>query len=132
MSGVTSAPACALVGVYDSRVDHQRLLAATLYGLGCRIMPLDCGIDAVEHLAGQLAAGAPDVLVWQSAPDQAHEYALLVSMLNAGVLPDTRVVLTTSSPADAVVALRPHRVQVVGAPYTLTALMHAVAAASDE
>ena len=62
------------IAVYDAVPDQQRLLAATLYGLGCRTMPLDCGSAAPDKLAAQLADTPPDVLVWHLGEPKVLDY----------------------------------------------------------
>ena len=122
------------IAVYDAVPDQQRLLAATLYGLGCRTMPLDCGSAAPDKLAAQLADTPPDVLVWHLGEPKAGQCASLLRLLEGGSLSQSGIVVATAVPAQALSDLghMALAVTMLPAPYTLNDLMCAVNSAEQD
>ncbi len=116
------------VSIYDESPDQQRLLAATLYGLGCRTANLDCRSAAPEKLAAQLVAAPPDVLVWQVGSASDGQYPRLRRLMEDGILGQSGIVVATPEPTHASSALGSLvlTVTLLPAPFTLAALMHAI------
>ena len=132
-SGAGTSPTVR-IAVYDASPDRRRLLAATLYGLGCRIVPLDCESDAPEFLRAQLVASRPDVVIWQLASTPHDQCARLLSVLVSGALAEMGVVLTTPFPAQVSEALgdSASMVRMLATPFSLVDLMGAVSAAQQD
>ena len=122
------------IAVYDASPDRRRLLAATLYGLGCRTVPLNCESDAPEFLRAQLLASRPDVVIWQLGAAAHDQGAPLLKVLGAGTLADIGVVVTTPDLAQATAALgrSASMVRMLATPFSLVDLMRAVIAAQQE
>ena len=122
------------IAVYDASPDRRRLLAATLYGLGCRTVPLDCESDAPEFLRAQLLASRPDVVIWQLGAAPHDQGAPLLKVLGSGTLADIGVVVTTPDLAQATAALgrSASMVRILATPFSLVHLMHAVIAAQQD
>jgi hypothetical protein len=116
----------ALVGVVDDHMDRQSLLTATLFGLGCRILPVDCQVDRGGAIAGQIRAGSPDVVFWQLGAMHDASCEPLLSMLASGGLADVAVVVVSRAPADTADVLGPYPVHILASPFTAVALMHVV------
>ena len=110
------------------------LLAATLYGLGCRCVPLDCESDTPESLRAQLVASRPDVVVWQLGSAPHDQCAALLGMLGSGALALIGVVVTTPFPLQVVEALgdRASMVRALATPFSLVDLIRAVRAAQRD
>ena len=119
------------IAVYDASSDRRRLLAATLYGLGCRVVPLDCASDAPEFLRAQLVASRPDVVIWQLGSAPPDQWPSLLAVLESGTLAAIGVVVTTLFPAQAAEMLGSHvpMVMVLATPFSLVDMMRAVIAA---
>ena len=109
-------------------------MAATLYGLGCRIVPFDCESDAPEFLRAQLLASRPDVVIWQLESTPHDQCAPLLSVLGSGTLAEIGVVVTTPFPAHATEALGDcaSMVRMLATPFSLVDLMRAVSAAQQD
>jgi len=129
--GRPGLPRIAHIAVYDANPDRRRLLAATLYGLGCRPVPLDCASDALDFLSAQLVAARPNVVIWQLGSAPGDQCAPLLDVLRSGALARIGVVVTTACPVQAIEALGDHAsmVHVLGTPYSLVELIGAVNAA---
>ena len=122
------------IAVYDASPDRRRLLAATLYGLGCRTVSLDCESDAPEFLRAQLIASRPDVVIWQLGSAPHNQCDPLLSLLVSGALAEIGVVLTTPFPAQVteVLADGASMVRMLATPFSLVDLMRAVSAAQRD
>jgi CheY-like chemotaxis protein len=122
------------IAVYDASPDRRLLLAATLYGLGCEIVPLDCGSDAPEFLRAQLDAVRPDVVIWQLESASPESCASLLAVLGSGALAHIAVVLTTSTPGQVIEMLGDNAamVKMLATPFSLVDLIGAVNAAQQE
>jgi hypothetical protein len=122
------------IAVYDTSPDRRRLLAATLYGLGCRIVPLDCESHPPELLRAQLLASSPDVLIWQLESTPHDQCAPLLSVLGSGTLAEIGVVITTPNAALATAVLgdSASSVRILATPFSLVDLMRAVSAAQQD
>lgn len=133
-SGGAGANHTVSIAVYDASPDRRRLLAATLYGLGCRTVPLDCESDAPEFLRAQLVASRPDVVIWQIGSAPHDQGAPLLRVLGSGTLADIGVVVTTPHPAHATAVLGPSAsmVRMLATPFSLGDLMRAVSAAHQD
>lgn len=126
--GVAAARRSLSIAVYDASLDRRQLLTATLYGLGCRIVPLDCASDAPEFLRAQLIASRPDVVVWQLEAAAHDQCAAFLAVLESGTLAAIGVVVTTLFPAQAakVLGKRAPMVTMLTTPFSLVDLMRAV------
>ncbi|WP_157899680.1 hypothetical protein [Luteitalea pratensis] len=133
-SGGAGANHTLSIAVYDASPDRRRLLAATLYGLGCRTVPLDCESDAPEFLRAQLVASRPDVVIWQIGSAPHDQGAPLLRALGSGTLADIGVVVTTPHLAHATAVLGPSAsmVRMLATPFSLGDLMRAVSAAHQD
>ena len=122
------------IALYDANPDRRRLVAATLYGLGCRPVPFDGASDALEGLRAQLVAARPDVVLWQLGSAPNDQCASLLDVLRSGALARMGVVLTTARPLQAVEALGESAslVHVLGTPYSVVDLIAAVNAAHQD
>jgi hypothetical protein len=122
------------IAVYDASPDRRRLLAATLYGLGCRIVPLDCESHAPEFLRAQLLVSRPDVVIWQLEPTPHGQCTPLLSVLGSGTLAEIGVVVTTPNREDATAILGDSAslVTILTTPFSLVDLMRAVSAAQED
>jgi len=115
-----------VVTVIDASPGGRQLMVATLYALGCHIQPSDA-LDG-RTLREQVAADAPDVLVWQCGEREAADAAQLATLLRSGALDHTGVVVTARAPTpglwdfDGSVS----RVQVLVAPCRPAELMRAM------
>ena len=126
---VPRPPSTALVAVVDTCSSRQRLLAAALYALGCRVLVIECDSLVGASVAAQIAAGMPDVIVWQVDSSQAG--APLRQLLTSDGLCGAGVVVTTPDLAEAALLLAGAPVHLLAAPFTPVGLMNAVGAAYE-
>ena len=121
-----------VVTVIDASPGGRQLMAATLYALGCHIQPFDA-LDG-RTPCEQVAAGAPDVLVWQCGEREAVDAAQLATLLRSGVLEHTGVVITARAPTPSLWDLERSvsRVQVLVAPCRPVELMRALSEAARQ
>ncbi|WP_239492310.1 hypothetical protein [Luteitalea sp. TBR-22] len=114
------------MGVVDADKDGQCLLSATLFVLGCRVVPLDCQADSGGAIGPQLKANEPEVVVWRLAPVHGPAGGPLLSLLASRALVGIGVVVLSTSPVETADLLRDHHVHVLASPFTAVALMGAV------
>jgi len=117
------------VAVVDLCSSRQRLVAATLYALGCRVLSVTCDSPAGPSVAAQLTIGMPDVIVWHV--DSGGTGAPLQQLLNSDRLGGAGVVVTTSDPVEAAGWLDAAPVHMLAVPFTPVGLMKAVDAAYE-
>jgi hypothetical protein len=118
------------VAVVDTCSSRQRLLAATLYAMGCRVLTVTCDSLAGPSVAAQIIIGTPDVIVWHI--DSGGAGAPLQQLLTSDGLGGAGVVVTTSDPVEAACWLDAGPVQMLLAPFTPVGLMNAVGAAYEQ
>lgn len=122
-------PRTALVAVVDNCSSRQRLLAATLYAMGCRVLVITCDSLAGASVAAQISAGTPDVIVWHV--DATATGAPLLQLLSSDGLCGAGVVVTTPDLVAITSSLDGASVHVLAAPFTPVGLMNAVGAAYE-
>ena len=122
-------PSAVLVAVVDTCSSRQRLLAATLYAMGCRVLSVTCDSLVGPSVAAQISIGMPDVIVWHL--DSGGTGAPLQQLLTSDALGSAGVVVTTSDPVEAACWLDAGPVHLLAAPFTPVGLMKAVDAAYE-
>jgi len=117
------------VAVVDTCSSRQRLLAATLYAMGCRVLTVTCDSPGGPSVVAQITIGTPDVIVWHV--DSGGTGPRLQRLLTSDALGGAGVVVTTSDPVDAACWLDAWAVQMLVTPFTPVGLMNAVGAAYE-
>ena len=117
----------ALVAVVDTCASRHRLLAATLYALGCQVRSIDCDSLSGMSVGAQISAVAPDVIVWQV--DASETAAPLVRLLASAGPCGAGVVFIGSNAGQHASAVGASTVQMLELPFTPVRLMNAVRAA---
>ena len=120
-----TSQSAALVVVVDTCPSRHRLLAATLYALGCQVRSVD-SLNGVS-VGAQISAVAPDVIVWQV--DGLDAEATLERLLASAGLCGAGGVFICQDPGGSASAAGTATVQVLGLPFTPVRLMNAVRAA---
>ena len=126
---VPRPPSTALVAVVDTCSSRQRLLAAALYALGCNVLVINCDSLVGASVDAQIAAGMPDVIVWQV--DSSGAGAPLQRLLTSDGWCGAGIVVTSPDVVEAVGLLGGMPVHVLAAPFTPVGLMNAVGAAYE-
>ena len=117
------------VAVVDTCSNRQRLLAATLYAMGCRVLSITCDSLVGPSVAAQITIAMPDVIVWHV--DSGGTCGPLQQLLNSDGVGGAGVVVTMSDPVEPAARLDAGPVHMLAVPFTPAGLMKAVVAAYE-